>query len=44
MSAWLGEGRIKHREQVIEGLENAPRGLIGLLEGENFGKLVVHVS
>jgi NADPH-dependent curcumin reductase CurA len=44
MSAWLREGRIKHREQVIEGLENAPRGLIGLLEGENFGKLVVRVS
>jgi NADPH-dependent curcumin reductase CurA len=44
MSAWVREGRMKHREQVIEGLENAPRGLIGLLEGENFGKLVVHVS
>jgi len=44
MSAWLRDGRIKHREQVIEGLENAPRGLIGLLEGENFGKLVVRVS
>jgi len=28
---------------VIEGLENAPRGLIGLLAGENFGKLVVRV-
>ena len=44
MSAWFREGRIKHREQVIEGLENAPRGLMGLLQGENFGKLVVHVS
>jgi len=44
MSAWLREGRIKHREQVLEGLENAPRGLMGLLVGENFGKLVVHVS
>jgi NADPH-dependent curcumin reductase CurA len=44
MGAWLREGRIKYREQLIEGLENAPRGLIGLLQGENFGKLVVHVS
>jgi NADPH-dependent curcumin reductase CurA len=44
MSGWLREGRIKHREQVIEGLENAPRGLMGLLEGENFGKIVVRVS
>jgi NADPH-dependent curcumin reductase len=44
MRGWLREGRVKYREQVIEGLENAPRGLIGLLEGENFGKLVVRVA
>jgi NADPH-dependent curcumin reductase CurA len=44
MQGWLREGRIKYREEVIEGLENAPRGLMGLLQGENFGKLVVHVS
>ncbi|HXW73514.1 MAG TPA: NADP-dependent oxidoreductase [Steroidobacteraceae bacterium] len=44
MRAWLREGRVKYREQVIEGLENAPQGLMGLLQGENFGKLVVHVS
>jgi NADPH-dependent curcumin reductase len=44
MSAWLREGRIHYREEVIEGLENAPRGLMGLLRGENFGKLVVRVS
>jgi len=44
MSAWLREGRVRYREDVIEGLENAPRGLIGLLQGENFGKRVVHVS
>jgi NADPH-dependent curcumin reductase CurA len=44
MNGWLREGRVKYREQVIEGLENAPRGLMGLLQGENFGKLVVRVS
>ena len=44
MTGWLREGRVKYREDVIEGLENAPRGLIGLLQGENFGKRVVHVS
>ncbi|MBV8405838.1 MAG: NADP-dependent oxidoreductase [Gammaproteobacteria bacterium] len=44
MQGWLREGRVKYREQVIEGLESAPRGLIGMLQGENFGKLVVHVS
>ena len=44
VSAWVREGRIKYREHVIEGLENAPRGLIGLLRGENFGKAVVRVA
>jgi len=44
MSAWLKEGRIRYREQLIEGLENAPQGLMGLLRGENFGKLVVRVA
>jgi NADPH-dependent curcumin reductase CurA len=44
MSGWLRDGSVKYREEVIEGLENAPAGLIGLLRGKNFGKLVVHVS
>jgi NADPH-dependent curcumin reductase CurA len=44
MSGWLREGRVRYRENVIEGLEQAPCGLIGLLKGENFGKLVVRVS
>jgi NADPH-dependent curcumin reductase len=38
------DGRIKYREDIVEGLENAPRGLIGLLRGENFGKMLVRVS
>jgi NADPH-dependent curcumin reductase CurA len=38
------EGRIKYREDFVDGLENAARGLIGLLRGENFGKLIVRVS
>jgi len=44
MRGWLREGRVKYREDVIAGLENAPRGLIGLLQGENFGKLIVRVA
>jgi NADPH-dependent curcumin reductase len=44
MSGWLREGQVRYREDIIEGLEQAPRGLIGLLKGENFGKLVVRVS
>lgn len=44
MSTWYAEGKIKYREQVVEGLENAPEAFIGLLEGKNFGKLVVQVG
>jgi NADPH-dependent curcumin reductase len=44
MSAWLREGKVKYREDVTEGLENAPRELIGLLRGENFGKRLIRVS
>ena len=44
VSAWVGEGRIKYREDVVEGLKNAPQALIGLLRGENFGKLLVRVA
>jgi NADPH-dependent curcumin reductase len=44
VSGWLREGRVKYREDVTDGLENAPRELIGLLRGENFGKKVIHVG
>jgi NADPH-dependent curcumin reductase CurA len=37
-------GKVKFREDVVEGLEQAPEAFIGLLEGRNFGKLVVKVS
>jgi NADPH-dependent curcumin reductase len=43
MSEWLRAGQVRYREEIITGLEHAPRGLIGLLAGENFGKLVVRV-
>jgi NADPH-dependent curcumin reductase len=43
-SQWLTEGKIKHREDIIDGLEKAPEAFIGLLEGKNFGKLMVKVS
>jgi NADPH-dependent curcumin reductase CurA len=38
------EGQIKYREDVVEGLNSAPRALIGLLRGQNFGKLLVRVA
>ena len=44
LSGWLRAGQLKTREDVVEGLENAPEAFIGLLEGRNFGKLVVKVD
>jgi NADPH:quinone reductase len=44
LAMWLREKKIKYRETVIEGLENAPRALIGLLEGRNIGKMLVKVA
>ncbi len=38
------DGRIKYREDIVDGLEKAPRALIGLLRGENFGKVIVRVA
>jgi NADPH-dependent curcumin reductase len=44
VGAWLRDGKIKYREDVVEGLENAPQAFIGLLQGKNFGKLLIKVS
>jgi len=44
MLGWLREGRVRWREDVVEGLRNAPDAFIGLLQGRNFGKLVVKVD
>ncbi|MDD1782725.1 NADP-dependent oxidoreductase [Enterovibrio sp. ZSDZ35] len=44
MSAWLTEGKIQYKEQIVDGLASAPEAFIGLLEGKNFGKLVVKVA
>jgi len=44
MTPLIRDGRIKFREDVVEGLDAAPAAFIGLLEGRNFGKLLVRVS
>jgi NADPH-dependent curcumin reductase CurA len=44
VGGWVREGRLRYREDIREGLENAPAALIGLLEGENFGKLLIRVG
>lgn len=44
MSAWVREGRVRYREDIVNGLDHAPEAFVGLLEGRNFGKLVVKVD
>ena len=41
---WVRAGRIKYREDVVDGLEQAPSAFLGLLQGKNFGKLLVRVA
>ncbi|NOX40168.1 MAG: NADP-dependent oxidoreductase [Alphaproteobacteria bacterium] len=44
MGGWIANGKIKYREEIIDGLEAAPEAFIGLLKGENFGKRVIRVG
>ena len=44
LAGWLGEGKLRYREDVVDGLENAPRAFIGMLRGENRGKALVRVA
>ena len=44
LGEWVAQGRIKYRETITEGLENAPQAFIGLLKGENFGKQLIKVA
>ena len=43
LHSWVASGRLKVQEDVINGLENTPKALIGLLAGENRGKRMVKV-
>lgn len=44
VGTWVAEGKVRYREDVVEGLEAAPAAFIGMLSGGNFGKLVVRVA
>jgi NADPH-dependent curcumin reductase CurA len=41
---WVREGRLRYRETIVEGIENAPHAFVGLLRGENIGKMLVKVG
>lgn len=44
MGEWVRSGRLKYRQDIVDGIENAPRAFIALLRGDNFGKLQVRVG
>jgi NADPH-dependent curcumin reductase CurA len=44
LTEWLRQGRLRYREDIVEGLERAPAALTALLQGQNFGKMLVRVG
>jgi NADPH-dependent curcumin reductase len=44
LGQWVRQGKIRFLEDIVEGIEQAPQAFIGLLEGKNFGKLIVRVN
>ena len=41
---WVRTGRLKYREDIVGGLEKAPASFLGMLQGKNFGKMVVRMA
>ncbi|CAN5363846.1 NADP-dependent oxidoreductase [soil metagenome] len=44
MGAWVRDGAVQYREDIVQGLTQAPEAFAGLLEGKNFGKLLIQVG
>jgi hypothetical protein len=44
MAKWIAEGKIKRKETIVDGIENAPKAFIGLFKGDNFGKMIVKIG
>ena len=44
MRTWMREGRMTYQETIMDGIDNAPAALIGLLQGQNTGKMLVRLA
>ena len=44
IAKWLHDGSFKAKESVTDGIDNAPEGFVGMLEGKNFGKTVLKIA
>ena len=44
MSGWARAGKLKWRETILDGIENAPKAFIGLFSGDNMGKMLVRLG
>jgi NADPH-dependent curcumin reductase CurA len=44
MGQWIAEGRVRWKETIIGGIENAPKAFLALFKGENFGKMLVRIG
>jgi NADPH-dependent curcumin reductase CurA len=44
LGQWIREGKLKYRERIVDGIENAPRAFLEMMRGENIGKQLVRLS
>ena len=43
LAEWVRQGRLRYREDIIEGIESCPDAIAGLYRGENLGKRLIHL-
>ena len=44
LSDWVRKGSLKYKEDIIDGIENVPKAFIGMMNGKNFGKLLIRLN